>query len=310
MERQRYRAGSTLIYNRSVASLRNTAFAMGICLTATTVWSGRAAEQQPQQPPPPSAGRILLVPRRAAAGERVTLAVLDAGGRLTPGVTVRLSTGARVTTDSTGRATFLAPAESGSVIASIRGRRSRAAIAILPAATAGGAPLAVRVAPRFAALSDRFEVAGSGFCGEADANRVSIAGRPALVLAASSLALTILPPEELDPGPAEVALSCRDRAAVPFPLTFVSLELQASAAPLAPGERRELLVRVTGTNARVPLEARNLAPKIAELAGGNPMRVSSTGGSGNSARFELVGRTRGSFLIRFGLGPSSASPHP
>jgi len=287
--------------------LRNAAFAIVICLTATAGWSGRAAEQQP---PRPSAGRILLVPRRAAAGDRVTLAVLDANGRLTPGVTVEFSTGARVTTDSTGRAAFLAPAIPGPVFAWIRGRRGRAGMAILPVAPASGPPIAVLVAPRFAALSDRFEVTGSGFCGEADANRVTIAGRPALVLAASSLALTILPPEETDPGPAEVALSCQDRAAVSFPLTFVSLELQASAAPLAPGERRELLVRVTGTNARVALEAHNLAPKITELAGGNPMRLSSTGGTENSARFVLVGLTRGTFLIHFRIGPSYASPHP
>jgi hypothetical protein len=307
MVRQRFRAGPTLIYNRSVASLRNAAFAIGICLTATAVWSSRAAEQQP---PAPSAGRILLLPRSAAAGERVTLAVLDSGGRLTPGVIVVLSTGARVTTDDTGRATFLAPAKLGSVFASIHGHRSRAAIAILPVAPASGPPIAVRVAPRFAALSDRFEIGGSGFCGEADANRITLAGRPALVLAASSLALTILPPEELGPGPAEVALSCHDRAATSFSITFVSLELFASGAPLAPGERRELLVRVTGTDARVPLDARNLAPEIAELAGGNPLRLSSTGGTENSARFVLVGRTRGSFLIRIRLGPSLASPHP
>jgi hypothetical protein len=139
---------------------------------------------------------------------------------------------------------------------------------------------------------------------------VIVAGRSALVLAASSLALMILPPEGLPPGPAQVTLSCADGAPVSFSLTFLSLELLVSAAPLKPGERRDLLVRVAGTKDRVPLEARNLAPEIAELAGGNPVRLSSTGGPENSARFELRGHSHGSFLISIRLVPVYSLLHP
>lgn len=290
-------------------------------LAALFAFPARGHAQQPPAAPAPSAARILLLPRRALAGERITLAVLDINGRLTPGVTVTFSSGDRVTTDATGRATLAAPSAPGTIFASIAGRPGRVPLTVvaLHALTgASGTPhaqesstprLAVRAVPRFALLADRFTLSGTGFCGAADANRVLIAGHPALVLAASSLALAILPPEGLPAGPAEVTLSCGARAAPPFSLLFVSLELVASSTPLAPGEKRELVILVHGTTERVPLEALNLAPQIAELAGGNPVRLPSTGGPENSAHLQLLGRSRGSFLISIRLVPSYTPPH-
>jgi hypothetical protein len=58
------------------------------------------------------------------------------------------------------------------------------------------------------------------------------------------------------------------------------------------------------------LEGRNLAPEIAELSGGNPVRASSSGGTENSTKFEVVGRKNGSFLISIRLVPSMSSPAP
>jgi hypothetical protein len=51
----------------------------------------------------------------------------------------------------------------------------------------------------------------------------------------------------------------------------------------------------------VALEARNLAPEVAELTGGAAARVQSTGGADNTARFELVGKTHGSFTLSIRL---------
>jgi hypothetical protein len=59
----------------------------------------------------------------------------------------------------------------------------------------------------------------------------------------------------------------------------------------------------------VTLEARNLAPDIAELQGGNPMQSSSSGSWENVARFEIVGRKRGSFQISIRLLPSTPRLH-
>src|SRR5271168_70692 len=66
-----------------------------------------------QKSPPPTAGRILLLPRTIISGERATLAVLDANGRLTARAPVVFSNGDRLLTDATGRALFVAPLNPG-----------------------------------------------------------------------------------------------------------------------------------------------------------------------------------------------------
>src|SRR6202047_3612955 len=69
----------------------------------------------PQAMPPIATGspRTVILPQQLIAGEQATLAVLDAKGRLVPAVELKLSGAPNVTTDSTGRATFLAPATPG-----------------------------------------------------------------------------------------------------------------------------------------------------------------------------------------------------
>ena len=262
----------------------------------------------PQSPPAASGARILLLPRRIVSGERATLAVLDVDGRLTPGVTVNFSNGDRLKTDATGRALFVAPLNPGVIFGSIAGRTERVATAILWPGEAAAAEIQVSSAPQVASLTDRFELFGRSFCGDADANRVTIAGQPAIVLASSPTSLVVLPPQDLRPGPATVEVSCAKRQSPPFSITLVGLELEASSLPLKTGERRALSVRVRGTTAKIALEARNLAPEIAELSGGNPLRASSSGGAENFARFEVVGQKNGSFRISIRLVPSLGRP--
>jgi hypothetical protein len=255
-----------------------------------------------------------LLPRRIVSGERATLAVLDVNGRLTPGVTVNFSNGDRFTTDTTGRALFVAPLNPGVISASIAGRVGRVTTAILSASEAAASSMEISSAPRVASLTDRFELFGKSFCGDADANQVTIAGQPAIVLASSPTSLVVLPPQDLQPGTAAVEVSCAKRQAAPFTVTFVGLDLEADASPLKPGEHRVLTVRVRGTAAKIALEARNLAPDIAELsggnpgAGGNPVRASSSGEAENLARFEVVGLKNGSFLISIRLVPWLGRP--
>ena len=266
---------------------------------------------QAQQPAPAASGaRILLLPRRIVSGERATLAVLDVNGRLTPGVTVNFSNGDRLTTDVTGRALFVAPLNPGVIFGSIAGRTGRVATAILSPGEAASTAMEILSMPRVASLSDRFEISGKGFCGDADANQVSIAGQAAIVLASSPASLVVLPPTELQPGVAVVEVSCAKRQSPTFSVVFVELNLEANSSALKPGEHRVLTVRVRGTEAKIALEARNLAPEIAELSGGNPLRASSSGGAENLANFEVVGRKNGRFLISIRLVPSLRSPFP
>lgn len=275
-----------------------------LCVVAQVFSFSRPA----QQAPPASGARMLLLPRRIVSGERATLAVLDVNGRLTPGVTINFSNGDKLTTNATGRALFVAPLNLGVMFASIEGHPGRVTTAILSPSEAASSSLEISSAPRVASLTDRFELLGRGFCGDADANQVTVAGQPALVLASSPVSLVVLPPAELAPGPAVVEISCAKHQAPPLTITLAGLELEADSSPLKAGEHRTLTVHVRGTTAKIALEARNLSPDIADLAGGNSVRLSSTGGAENLARFDLIARKNGSFIISIRLVPSPAHP--
>jgi hypothetical protein len=262
-----------------------------------------------QAPPPASGARILLLPKSVVAAETATFAVLDVNGRLTPGVIVNFSNGDHVVTNATGRGLFVAPRKPGVIYATIGSQSARVYTAVLTTAEVNSLALQVHTAPEFASLADRFELVGSGFCGEADANSVRVAGKPALVLASSRAAVIVLPPAGAEPGPAKIEASCGKHSAPTFSITFLDLSLDADSSPLAQGEHRTLTVDVRGTYAKVPLEARNLSPKVADLSGGNPAKTSSSGGAENTARFELVGRERGNFLISVRLLPTPTPLH-
>lgn len=255
-----------------------------------------------------NAGRILLLPRRVVSGERATLAVLDSEGRLTPGVAVNFSNGDHFTTDATGRALFVAALNPGELFASIVGRSGRVATTILSPTDPTAVQVELKSAPRIASLSDRFDVIGSGFCGDADTNTVVIGGQAGIVLAASPTALVLMPPPDLDPGVATVQIACGKSVFPAFTMVLLGLDLHADTSPLNAGEHRRLTVSVTGTKGKIALEARNLAPKTAELVGGDTLRRLSSGGADNTARFEVVGKHHGSFLISIRLVPSIAAP--
>jgi hypothetical protein len=272
---------------------------------ALTAWSPAA-----QQPPAASAARILLLPHKIVSGEHATLAVLDTNGRLTPGARIDFSNGDHVTTDTTGRGLFVAPLNPGIISAVIAGRPGRVYTTILTPTDASAPSIEISAAPRVATLSDRFDIAGREFCGDADANTVTIAGLPALVLASSPMALVVVPPTELDSGNASVVVSCAKRDSERFSIRFIQLTLEANSSPLAPGDHRPLTVHIKGTTGKIGLEARNLAPDIAELVGGNPARVSSSGGTDNAAQFQLTGKQHGNFVVSIRLLPNQAAPRP
>jgi hypothetical protein len=275
-------------------SLTRSIFALGTFVLAASFVSA-------QEAPPASGARILLMPRKLITGERATLAVLDVNGRLTPGVEVKFSDGEKVTTDPTGRALFVAPLNPGTISAGITGRAGHVTSTILSSAGLSASQEVITGAPLIASIADRFELAGEGFCGDADANHVTVGGLPGLVLASSPPSLTVLPPAELEPGPAEVNVTCGQKAAPTFIIVFVSLELESRNGSLTPEEHRELVVRVRGTTTRVTLEAHNLSADVADLRGGSVVREASSGGTDNTAKFELVGKKHGNFTISIRL---------
>jgi hypothetical protein len=287
-----------LWFSPTMAGMNLRTSAIGALLAAATWCAGAIAEEQPA--PAAKNARILLVPRKMISGDRTTLAVLDVNGRLTPGVTIAFSNGDHVTTNASGRGVFVAPLTPGVLYATIQGRSGRVHTLVIAASAEASSPAVVQ-APHFASLSDRFELQGHGFCGDADKNIVQVNGEAALVIAASSESLTILPPENLPPGPADVTVACNQGPSNAARVVFLSLSLQADTSPMQPGQKRTLTVRIEGTRDKVTLEAHNLAPEIAELAGGNTAKAVSSGGAENVATFALAGKQHGNILVSIRL---------
>jgi hypothetical protein len=298
-----------LHYNPEVRTLSEISGRLAACTVFFALLPGFCTAQQPPVPPA-SGARILLLPRKLVTGERATLAVLDVSGKLTPGVNIIFSNGDKITTDATGRALFAAPLNPGTIYASIEGRAGRISTTILSLEELASSAPEVTSVPRVASLSDRMEILGHGFCGDADANQVTIGGIPALVLASSPAYLAVLPPLDMDPGPASIQIRCAQKTLSPFTVVFVVLELDAKSSTLAPGEHSTVVVHVTGSTTRITLEARNLAPEIATLTGGVTVRAVSNGGKANTATFELVGKQSGSFVISIRLVAPLGPPRP
>jgi len=286
-----FRRALRLDYNQKMPRRPLSLFILGSLAVAA------AFAQQSQAP----RGRTLLLPRTIVSGERATLAVLDGNGRLTAGATVVFSNGDRLRTDKTGRALFVAPLDPGVIYGSLAGRASRVSTTILSRSENLKSTMDVTAIPKISSLTDRFEITGHGFCGGADANQITISGAPAFILASSPTALIVMPPADLAPGRASVDISCAKQNGPPLEVVFVALDLEADTSPLQPGVHRELTVHVRGTRDRVSLEARNLAPDVAELVGGNPRRVATSGGWDNLAHYAIIGRSRGSFRIAIRL---------
>lgn len=231
--------------------------------------------------------------------------MLDAEGRLVAGATVDFTGGAHATTDATGRATFTAPAEPGVLLARLAdGASASATVIAAPATPSASATLAEF--PRILLLGDAFTLRGEGFRGEAEANRVTLGERSALVLAASPVALVVQPGAAAAPGAANLAVEVAGRKPVTAAVTLVELELSATKQQLAPRERGSLTVRVHGTEQRLFLEVRNLTPGVVTLARGNLHRAVSRGGAENTAEVKLRGRSAGDFSVRVRVIPAAS----
>ncbi len=264
---------------------------------------GTAPAKRPTKPASLPPGATILLATKLVAGQRATLAVLDAAGRLMPGAVVEFTGGERVTSDQTGRAAFTAPAEPGVLLAQLVGRNVNASTTVI--APAPNPPDGVQVLdyPRVISVSDRFVIDGFGFRGDADANRILLGDRPALVMAASPIALVVMPGPDAEEGPAQLVVEVGGRSPGPVPVTLVSLRVIVPKKELVPGAKSKLVVRVRGTDQRLVIEARNLSPQVVELPKGNVQRVASSGGEANFAEIHMQSLRAGDFSVSVRLVP-------
>ncbi len=275
------------------------------CLAAALVMAGIATAQETAKTQPGLSPRLIILPPVAIAGAQATLAVLDSQGRLLPGVSVELSGGQKVTTDATGRALFIAPSEPGSVTAKVSGLPISASTPVLAAenptaegASSAGPPTAkVRSYPHVLSMHDRFTVEGTGFRGMADSNRVFLADKQCLVVAASPRALVILPGPSVPIGAVDLRIRVDERELGQLPASIVLLEISGPAETVTAGGAGKLTLHAYGTTERLTAEVRNSSPEVIQLSKGNVQRVETSGGEPNTAPVEVKFVKAGNYLV-------------
>jgi hypothetical protein len=224
----------------------------------------------------------IVLPPKLMAGHPATLAVFGLNGRLDPGLSVNLSDGESVTTDGTGRAHFTAPAAGGYLVAKAEG--SSAAALVDPAA--GASEPQTTSLPPVASLQESLWLCGAGLQGEAGADRVTINGHFALVLAASPECLVVLPPPDSASGRAKISV---DAPGVHWTAvtTLVSLGFQPPFPVLLPDKKGRLLVRVNGTTEPLDLIVENRSPGVLRFLRGDVQQLRTSGGTSNFADVDV-----------------------
>jgi hypothetical protein len=232
----------------------------------------------------------IVLPPRLVAGEPATLAVLGVDGRLAQGIAVDLGKGQRVKTDKTGRAFFTVPTDVPVLIAAASGD---SAAALIDAPLTNASEQGASVAPVVSQV-DRFFVCGGGFRGDVDANRVSINGERAFVLASSPECIVVLASPRALPGPAKLAIEVAG-AQWSAVTTLASLHFDPPLPPLVPAKRSKLALHVQGTDQALRVWVENQTPGVLRFLRGDRQEVLTSGGAQNSAEIEVQAIATGDF---------------
>jgi hypothetical protein len=275
------------------------------CLAFVLLMPAIGAAQESPKTQPPLSPRQIILPPTAVAGAQGTLAVLDSQGRLLPDVAVELSGGQKVTTDATGRALFVGPDKPGTLTAKVSGLPVTASTPVVasdpPTAEGTSPPVAqtakVRSYPHVLATHDRFTVEGSGLRGMADLNRVFLADKQCLVVAASPHALVILPVPSVPVGAVDLRIRVDEREVGQLPVSVVLLEISGPAEAVNAGASGKLTLRAYGTTERLTVEVRNGSPEVVQLPKGNVQRLETSGGEPNIAPIDVKFVTAGNYLV-------------
>lgn len=244
----------------------------------------------------------IVLPPKVVASRPATLAVFGADGKLAPGVTVEVAKDQRVTTDTTGRATFMASSEGSIVIAKAAGRAAAALVDEDGPAT-DSRPISVALV---ISSKDSFSICGGEFRGEADANRVKINDERALILASSPECLTVLPGPNVTPGPASISVQTGE-AQWSAATTVVSLEFDPPQPALVAEKKSRLVVRAEGTEQPLRIVAENQTPGVLGFLRGDVQKLRTSGGVNNFSAIEVQAVRSGDFSFHARL---AAPPDP
>jgi hypothetical protein len=283
---------------------------------AANVAAFSGAQELPKPKIP--AARTVILPLKMVAGAPATLAVLDSAGRLVPNVVVELSGGQKVTTDSTGRALFVAPGQAGKLIAKISGQEifatsivtSSVEPPVQSSVDASSAGVQVLSYPHALALHDRFTIEGTGFRGAADSNHVFLSDQPCLVVASSPVSLVVLPGPRIPVGAIILRVSVAGHDTGPIPVSAVKLEFSGPTETPDAGTEGKITLSVHGATERLAVEVRNGSPGIIQFPHGNVQRLMTSGGEENIAPVELKFLASGNYTLTARLIPTDAGGPP
>lgn len=158
--------------------------------------------------------------------------------------------------------------------------------------------------PRVLEVRNRFELAGTGFRGIADENHIAIGGKQALVLAASPTSIVALPDPDTPLGAAVLSAGIANQTPATAAVIVVTLEAIGPQGALRVGQQTTFTVRVRGTAEPLRIEVSDLSPAILQLPDGNPLKVTTSGGTANEAKFEVVPLAAGKYSVRAHLAPN------
>jgi len=283
--------------------------AVAIFISGCAISMGAQETPKPRPSPP----RTVILPPKMVAGDPATLAVLDSSGRLVSGVVVELSSGQKATTDSTGRALFVASSDAGPMTAKILGQQTKALSTVVPRsvseAPASGDSTETQLNqfhiayPKFITLHDRFTIDGAGFNGRAASNHVYLSDQPCLILAASPVSLVVLPGLHIPIGPIAMRINSGRTELGPLPVSAVLLEFTGPAESVNAGSETKLVLRARGTTEPLAIEVRNGSPAVMQLAHGNVQRVQTSGGEQNIAELNMKLLAAGDYIVTARLVP-------
>jgi hypothetical protein len=164
---------------------------------------------------------------------------------------------------------------------------------LIDAPAAGSSGQGANFAPVVSQV-DRFSICGGGFRGDVDANRVSINGERAFVLASSPECIVVLASPRALPGPAKVAIEAAG-AQWSATTTLASLHFDPPLPPLVPEKRSKLGLHVQGTDQAVRVWVENQTPGVLRFLRGDRQEVLTSGGPQNSAEIEVQAIATGDF---------------
>lgn len=236
----------------------------------------------------PKSTSTLLLPERAQAGKPLTVALLDE--KKQPEANVELTfNGMSLVTDASGQAIYQVPEDANpgrSLIISIAARSYEMPAMVDVLQPLGnpleGQPPKLDKTTALTTGTPSMIVDGHNFDGVAHNNKVIIDGvMDAEIIAASPVQLKFTMPKnfKLTPGLHTIVVSTQGMRSNPIPFEYAAAEVVSEAREKDNAIASKVVVKVLGTQSKVPVKVFNLSPDLVRLS---QSRLVSSGGSDNS----------------------------